>query len=110
MSVSSFRLPPRDLVDERQLARQISSVLTNVMKGRTNNVIDVTVNISQATTTVTDDRIGVNTVAIAIPTNSDSETALIWPYRDFTTPLNGSMTLNHTNSGTTKTYKIILVG
>lgn len=111
MAVSVFPEPPRDLEDTRQFMRSASSVMSNVLKGRTNNVLDVTVGANQSSTTVTDSRIGVHTVAVAIPTTVNAQGAAIWPYRDFTSPVNGSMSLIHTNDANAdKTYKIILVG
>lgn len=111
MTVSTFPIPPVDLEDQRHLNRLQSQAMGNLFNGRTNNVLDVTVDANQAATTVTDSRIGVNTVAIAIPTTVNAEAAAIWPYRDFSSPVNGSMSLIHTNDANAdKTYKIILVG
>ena len=110
MSVSEFPSPPKDLTDVTKFLRSIASVLSNVMTGRTNNVLDVTVTDSAGSTTVTDSRIGVHTVAICIPTSVNAEAAAITPYRDISSPVNGSMSLIHTNDANSKTYKVILVG
>lgn len=110
MAVSTFPIPPKDSDDEKKHRRELANGLALSMLGRTNNVLDVEVTASSGTTTVTDSRIGVNTVAIAVPTNSNGQSAAVWPYRDFTSPVNGSMTLVHTNNGNSKTYKIILIG
>jgi hypothetical protein len=111
MTVSTFPEPPTDLEDQRRFNRIQSQSISAVLKGRTNNVIDFTATVSAASTTVTDSRIGVNTVAIAIPTTANAASAAVFPYRDFSSPVNGSMSLIHTNSGhTDNTYKIILVG
>lgn len=111
MTISDFPVPPLDGVEEKRHVRQLAQSCQSSAAGRTNNVLDVTVTANVAATTVTDSRIGVNTVAIAVPTTVNAEVALIWPYRDFSAPVNGSMSLIHTNSAPTdKTYKIILVG
>jgi len=111
MTVSNFPTPPLDLDDEKKHARLMAQSCQASALGRTNNVLDVTVDANQAATTVTDSRIGVYTVALAIPTTVNAEAAAIWPYRDFSAPVNGSMSLIHTNSAAAdKTYKIILVG
>jgi len=111
MTVSKFPIPPSDLEDQKRLSRLQSQSIAGISNGRTNNVLDVTVTENVAATTVTDSRIGFNTVAIAVPTTVNAEAAAIWPYRDFTSPVNGSMSLIHTNDANTdKTYKIILVG
>ena len=110
MTVSKFPVPPVALEDADQHRRLLAENSKAVMAGRTNNVLDVTVTNSAASTTVTDSRIGVFTVAICIPTSVVSEAAAITPYRDFTSPVNGSMSLVHTNDANTKVYKVILVG
>ena len=111
MTVSTFSVPPNDLEDQRKLNRQQSQAIAGLRNGRMNNVLDVTVTANLAATTVTDSRIGVNTVAVAIPTTVNAEAAAIWPYRDFTSPVNGSMSLIHTNDANTdKTYKVMLFG
>ena len=52
-----------------------------------------------------------HTVAVAIPTTANAQAAAIWPYRNVSAPVNGSMSLVHTNnSQTDKTYKLILIG
>lgn len=111
MTISEFPVPSKDLEDEKKHRRQLAQAAEAAMAGRTNNVLDVTVDANQAATTVTDSRIGVNTVAIAVPTTVNAQAAAIWPYRDVSSPVNGSMSLIHTNNADAdKTYKIILVG
>ena len=110
MTVSNFPVPPKDLEDGRKHRRDLATSQEGAMLGRTNNVLDVTVTDSAGATTVTDSRIGVNTVAICIPTSVNAEAAAITPYRDFSAPVNGSMSLIHTSDANSKTYKVILVG
>lgn len=110
MTVSTFPVPPLDLADAQKHARQIAQAVQAAQFGRTNNVLDVTVTDSAGSTTVTDSRIGVHTVAICVPTSVNAEAAAITPYRDFSSPVNGSMSLIHTNNANSKTYKVILVG
>lgn len=110
MSVSEFSVPPRDLEDERKHRRQLALAIDGLMFGRSNNVLDVTVDANQTSTTVEDSRIGVNSVAICIPTTANAA-AITAPYRDFTSPVNGSMSLLHaSDANADKTYKVILVG
>jgi|TARA_B110000285_G_scaffold190555_1_gene217836 hypothetical protein len=110
MTVTKFNVPPTDIDDEKQHTRLVARAVQGSLLGRTNNVLDVTVTSNAAATTVTDSRIGVNTVAICIPTSVHSEAAAITPYRNITAPINGSMSLIHTNDANTKIYKVILVG
>lgn len=110
MTVSNFSVPPSDLEDGKKHRRLLAQSIALSMLGRTNNVLDVTVDANQAATTVTDSRIGVNTVAICIPTTANAS-AIALPYRDFSSPVNGSMSLIHANDANTdKTFKVILVG
>jgi len=110
VAVSEFPLPPKDLHDVPKFLRVLSTVLSNAMLGRTNNVLDVTVDANQAATTVTDSRIGVYTVAVCVPTTANAS-AIAVPYRDFSSPVNGSMSLVHANDANAdKTFKVILVG
>jgi len=110
MTVSEFPLPPKDLTDTTKFLRSISSILSNLMLGRGNNVLDVTVDANQAATTVTDSRIGVHTVAICVPTTANAS-AIALPYRDTSAPVNGSMSLIHANDANAdKTFKVVLVG
>ena len=110
MTVSEFPTPPNDLEDQKKLSRQLAQASIGLLFGRSNNVLDVTVTVNAGATTVTDDRIGVNTVAICIPTSVKAEAAAIIPYRDISAPVNGSMSLIHTNNAHSKIYKVILVG
>lgn len=110
MAVSKFNALPKDLDDLRKYQRLISQVVNGLMSGRSNNVLDVTLDANAATTNVVDSRIGVNTVAVCVPTTANAS-AIATPYRDFTNPLNGEMDIIHANDANTdKTFKVILVG
>lgn len=110
MTISEFNVPPRDLEDERKHRRQLALAVDGLMFGRSNNVLDVTVDENQTSTTVTDSRIGVNTVALCVPTTANAA-AIDAPYRDFSSPVNGEMDLIHaSDANTDKTFKVILIG
>ena len=110
MVVSTFRQPPKDLENERKHRRDLAVAVEQLFNGRSNNVLDVTLTASSGSTAVTDSRIGVNSVAICIPTTANAS-AIALPYRDFSAPVNGSMSLIHANDiQTDKTFKVILVG
>lgn len=109
MTVGEYQPPPFDLEDGRAHRRLIANALNLLMQGRSNNVFDVTLNTSAATTTVSDARISAFSVPVCIPANADAQ-SITMPYRDYSSAVNGSMILNHANNGNTKTFKIILVG
>ena len=95
MAVTNFTVPPTSLDNAQKHIRLLAQAIQGTLLGRTNNIIDATMTADAAATTITDSRIGVHTVAVAIPT----------------TAVNGSMSLVHTNnSQTDKTYKLILIG
>ncbi len=104
MVVTTYQIPPEGL------GHTPAHDLKQLFEGKTNNVLDVTVTNNVGSTTVTDARIGVNTVALVQPSNANAAAAAILPYRDFSSPVNGSMSLIHTNDANTKTYKVVLIG
>ncbi len=84
-----------------------------MMLGRTNNVLDVTLTASAASTTVTDARIGVNTVLLFMPTtaNASAEIGAGTIYVGQSGRVNGSVAITHANnSQTDRTFKVVLVG
>ena len=103
MAITTFQIPAEGL------GHGLAHDVRQLFEGKTNNVLDVTVTTSATSTTVTDARIGVNTVALCTPANAGAFSAGI-PYRDMSAPVNGSMSLIHANDGNTKTYKVVLIG
>jgi|3_EtaG_2_1085321.scaffolds.fasta_scaffold82721_2 hypothetical protein len=111
MTVSKFPTPAEKYPDQEQWNRVHTAATRQIMLGRTNNVLDVTLDDNETSTAVTDARIGVNTVAVCIPTTVNAEAITIKPYRDFSSPVNGSMSLIHNSDANTDlTFKVILVG
>ena len=113
MTVSEFPSPPLDNPDGNFHRRQISTSLNEMMLGRTNNVLDVTLTASAASTTVTDTRIGVNTVLLFMPTtaNASAEIGAGTIYVGQSGRVHGSVAITHANnSQTDRTFKVVLVG
>lgn len=110
MAVSTFQAPPQDQEDERKHRRSLAQAIHRLLGGRSNNVLEVTLEANQAYTDVTDSRIGVNSVAICVPTTANAA-AIQTPYRDYTNAVNGSMRLVHaSDANTDKSFKVVLVG
>jgi hypothetical protein len=110
MTVSEFPTPSEAYPDQEQWNRVLVRAVKTLLQGKSNNVLDVTLTANAASTTVTDVRIGVNSVAICVPTTANASGIAV-PYRDFSAPVNGSMDLIHANDANTdKTFKIILQG
>jgi len=113
MAVSEFPAPPVDLTDGDMHRRQIAISVNQILTGKINNVLDVTLAASAASTTITDARIGVNTALIFTPTtaNASAEIGAGTIYVVTTSRVNGSVAVTHANnSQTDRTFKVILVG
>jgi hypothetical protein len=113
MAVSEFPVAPLDLDDAEQHRRQIAQSVNLLMGGKGNNVIDVTLAASAASTTVTDARIGVNTVCLLMPTtaNASAEIGNGTVYVALASRVNGAVAITHANnSQTDRVFKLVLVG
>ena len=113
MSVSEYPVPPLDLDDADQHRRQLAQSNSLLMFGKSNNVIDVTLTASAASTTVTDARLGVHTGCLFMPktANASAEIGNGTIYVSDTGRVNGSVVITHANnSQTDRTFKMVLVG
>jgi len=90
--------------------REISEVTNNILNGKTNNTGTVTLNVSSATTTtISDERIGFNSVILLMPTTANAASSLTNVY--VSARAQGTATLTHSaNTNTDKTYSYIIVG
>lgn len=77
--------------------RQISEVVNNLMNGKSNNIGTVTLAQSSATTTLTDARIGVESVILFTPTSSHAASEMAHLYISAQT--SGEATITHRNTG-----------
>lgn len=95
--------------DESQFRRQVANVLNNVLSGKTNNTSSFTVAANAATTTLTNSRIGANSVILLMPTTANAAAALANVY--FTGFLEGSCTVNHANNAQAdRTFRYAVIG
>jgi len=110
MTVASYFTVPRELNDWTHAQRLNAVAINGLLQGRSNNVLDVTLNTASATTTVSDARVSAFSVPVCLP--ADSTAALYtMPWRNYATAVGGSLILNHTTSiSTTAVIKIILIG
>ena len=90
--------------------REISEIVNNLVEGKTNNTGDITLNAASATTTtISDERIGYNSIILLMPTTANAVASLTNVYVSARTK--GSATLTHSaNTNTDKTYGYIIVG
>jgi len=85
---------------------KIALAVNQILKGRQNNVIaDVTLRANQATTVITDPRLGVDSVLEFMPTTANA--AAVQGSIYVTARGTGTATINHTNSATAdKTFDV----
>mgnify|MGYP003637466310 FL=1 len=108
-SITNFATPKSRYHDQDSFNRQVAHHFNLLMQGKSNNVINVTLTNSSTTTTVTSALIGVNTVAMCIPTNA-AGAAITAPYRDLDSSVNGSMSLIHASDANSKKFRVVLIG
>lgn len=82
--------------DEERHRRQLALVANNLLIGKTNNTGTLTITAGAATTTLTDSKIGANSVILLMPTTANAAAAIANIY--FTAFLKGSCTVNHANN------------
>lgn len=93
--VSTPVLPPR-WTDIGEQIRKVVTAVNNILRGKTNNTGEVTLRVSQTTTTLTDIRIGINSVIQLMPMTANARTALANVY--FDEPGDETVVINHSSS------------
>lgn len=97
--------PLNQLIGDVESRRTINKILS----GKTNNFGSVTLTANTTTTTLTDPRIGINSVIHLQPTTANAAGALATTY--FGTPGDGTVTITHANAATTdRTFKYTVSG
>ena len=86
--------------------RTISTVVNNILDGKVNSTGSVTLTNSATTTTLSDDRIGADSVILFMPTTSDASSENI----HVTARQKGQATLNHANASTTRSFDYVIFG
>ena len=88
---------------------QVANVVNNILTGKMNNTSVVTLTANAATTTLTDSRIGSNSVICLMPTTANAAAALATTY--FNTFADGSCVINHANNAQVdKTFSLTITG
>ena len=83
-----------------------ANVVNGILDGKVNSTGSVTLTNSSATTTLSDDRIGDDSVILFMPTTSDASTVTI----HVTGRQKGQATLNHASATTTRSFGYIVFG
>ncbi len=88
---------------------KMARAINNILKGKTNNVGDVTLTANAASTVVTDPRVGYNSVVTLSPTTSNAAAAIGTTY--IATYGDGTFTITHANNAQVdKVFKYTVVG
>lgn len=89
--------------------RAVAEVVNGIMDGKTNNIGTVTLAQSATTTTLTDARIGIDSVILFTPTASNAAQEMNHLFISAQTA--GSATITHRNTGHADlTFQYIIVG
>lgn len=111
MAKRKFRTPPKFFADVEELIRKVVlQVVTDLLRGKTNNTFVVTLTPSVTTTTLTTELSTVDSEVLLTPKSATAATAIgagvIW-----TEPLNGSVVVHHdSDAATDRTFGLAIIG
>lgn len=95
--------------DEKRHRRSIAQWAQWIMQGHLANTGSVTLRASQTTTTVTDDRVSLNTVPVLTPTTANAAGAVATTY--ISTITTGSFIITHASAvSVDRTFRYALLG
>ena len=92
--------------DVEEHRRLLANSLNNVIEGKINSTGSITLEDSVTTTDLEDDRIGIDSVILLMPTTSDAAAENI----HFSAQDKGTVTLNHTSNTTSRIFKYVVIG
>ena len=104
---------PKTWHSEKEQIRKIAETVNQILDGRINTNSSVTLTANQATTTVTDRRVGSDSVILFMPTtaNASAEQGAGTIYVSAIAPRSNTFTITHANnSQTDRTFKYIVLG
>lgn len=97
--------------DPAEHSRQIALAVINVLQGRMNNTVSVTLTASAASTTITDARIGRNTCLLLLPTTANAAAALATTYQTHPNATSQQAVINHANNAQAdRTFIAVMIG
>ena len=107
----STDLLPSQWYDVNDFLRKVSLAVNNILRGKTNNTGSVTLTESVGTTTLTDIRIGINSVVVLQPTTANASAEIGAGTIYFNDPGDGTVVINHANNAQTdRTFKYAVIG
>lgn len=95
--------------DTKAHTRQCAITINNVMDGKINSTGEITLTASATTTTLSDARIGSNSVILFMPRSANARTAINSLF--ITSRASGSCTINHSSSSNTdQNLSYVIIG
>mgnify|MGYP005819375581 FL=1 len=91
-------------------ARDVSSVVNNILAGKQNNCATVTLTNSATTTAVTDYRVGPESAILFMPTTADAASELAAGGMWVSARAANSFTITHASATTTRSYTYVVIG
>tara|TARA_R100001015_G_scaffold18486_2_gene11757 strand:- start:5039 stop:5368 length:330 start_codon:yes stop_codon:yes gene_type:complete len=109
MATNQFLNVPLSMPDQGQHIRLISNVLNNTIDGKLNSTGNVTLTASATSTTLTDARIGANSIILFMPTTANGNSAKDNLF--VSARANGTATLTHASSSNTdQSFGYVVIG
>lgn len=103
--------PALDYPDWRGGLRSLAVAMQRIMRGETNNAGSVTLTANQATTAVTDQRVGANSKIMYFPTTANAAAELGGGGMYTSAKDTGSFTITHTNNAQSdRTFDYLIGG
>jgi hypothetical protein len=99
--------------DWKEWLLKVAVTLNNVLRGRLNTGGTITLTINVATTTITDDRISIDSTFVLVPTtaNAAAELGNGTLYFSETGRINGSIVITHANNAQAdRTFRVVIIG
>lgn len=88
-----------------------AGVINRLINGETNSLGDVTLTASAASTTVTDQRAGLNRIVLLMPKTANAAAALATTYIDPAAVGAGTFTISHANNAQTdRSFRYVILG
>ena len=102
---------PSQWYDINDFLRKVVLAINNILRGKTNNTGSVILTENSATSTLTDIRIGINSVILLQPTTANASAEIGAGTIYFDDPGDGSVVINHANNAQTdRTFKYAIIG
>lgn len=120
MAVFSYPRAPEGVTENTpdnlgRALRQIGGIVNLILRGKQNNVLEVTLTANAASTTVNDPRLTRNSLVLFDPTTANAATELygatMYVLDDGTNRKNGTFVITHANNANAdRTFKVLIVG